>query len=117
MFYSDALFIIAEDTSNYHRALILSSRDSIYLADVRCLAASFTEYSHKHIYTSTVGQIKFLTVDMIERKVIFATNTDIYTMAVDMTQLVAQHIVTSQENITGTYKDNLYNISTQDKDH
>ena len=94
------LIFISEDTSKYHRALVLADSHSIYLADIRCLTAVFSTYQHTEIY-STNETIKFLTVDMMERKVIFAIGTEIYSLAVDSASPTAQHIVTSQHSVTG----------------
>lgn len=92
---------ISEDTSSYHRALVISDGSSIYLVDIRSLTAVTGTYPPSKIYTSAVGEINLLALDMVERKVIFATYADIYSMAIDMVNPSTQHIVSSQYNITG----------------
>ena len=91
---------VTEDTSKYHRALVLADSHSIYLADVRCLTAVFSTYQHTQIYNTT-RTIKFLAADMVDRKIFYATDTEIWSLPVDMATPQEQLIVTSQYTITG----------------
>ena len=93
-------YIFSEDTSKYHRAIVLADSHSIYLADVRCLTAVFSTYQHTQIY-STSKTIKFIAVDMVDRKIFFATDTDISYVVIDMDNPREEHVVTSQYDITG----------------
>ena len=91
----------SEDTSAYHRALVISDRSSVYLVDIRSVTAVIDTYPPNKIYTSFVGEIKFMALDMVDRKIIFATSADIYSVAIDMSNPSAEHIVSSQYAITG----------------
>ena len=94
------IYIFLEDTSKYHRAIVLADSHSIYLADVRCLTAVFSTYQHTQIY-STSQTIMFIAVDMVDRKIFFATDTDISYVVIDMVSPREVHVVTSQYRITG----------------
>ena len=91
---------VTEDTSKYHRALVLADSHAIYLADVRCLTAVFSTYQHTQIYTTT-RTIKYLAVDMVDRKIFYATDTEIWSVVVDMETPQDQLIINSQNTITG----------------
>ena len=85
----------------YHRAIVVSDGSAIYLIDIRSLAGNRTAYPMKNIYTSTVGKIKFMALDMVDRNIIFATDDEIYSVKIDVSNASAQHIVSSPNTITG----------------
>ena len=96
------VFFISEDTSKFHRALVFSDGNAIYQADIRSVTAVFSTYEINRVYESTLGTIQFLTLDMVDRNVIFATDTQIYSLKIDMLNALPQLIVSSTSVITGT---------------
>ena len=106
------LSLLSEDTGAYHRGIVFSDDQGIYVADIRILTSEFSNFDYKTIYSSNgganngqVGEIQFMVVDAVDRKVIFVANgSDIYSLKIDVTNTDLKHIISvvnRTEEITG----------------
>ena len=104
------LSILPEDTGAYHRGVVFSDDQGIYVADIRVFTVEFSNFNYKTIYSSSngpVGEIRFMTVDAVDRSVVFVANgTDIYSMNIDVANPQPKHIISSTnptDDITGRF--------------
>ena len=103
-------FDFPEDTGEYHRGLVFSDDQGIYVADIRVLTVEFSNFNYKTIYSSNngpAGEIQFMVVDAVDRSAVFVANgTNIYSMNIDETNPQPKHIISSvirTDEITGRF--------------